>query len=80
MTLAEQIREAREARGWTHTQLGAAIGVGAQTVMSWEAGRRLPSTAPWLALCAVLGLDPRDFPSDPAVASGAISEPKEVGR
>lgn len=38
----EEIRRAREERGLTQAQLAAAIGVGARTVQSWEAGAVVP--------------------------------------
>lgn len=38
----EQIRAAREARGWTQYQLAKMLGVADRTVGSWERGESIP--------------------------------------
>lgn len=38
----DDIRQAREARGWTQQQLAAKVGVGQRTIGSWERGETVP--------------------------------------
>lgn len=38
----DEIRRAREARGWTQQQLAQAVGVGPRTVGNWERGATVP--------------------------------------
>lgn len=53
--LANFLREAREARGWTQAQLAEAIGVSRKTVNTVENGVFVPSTVVALKLAAALG-------------------------
>ena len=43
-TLANRLREAREARGWTQAELAARIGVSRKTINTVENGVFVPST------------------------------------
>lgn len=40
--IGERIRQARERRGWTQTELAAKVGVGYKTVSNWETGNTVP--------------------------------------
>lgn len=40
--LGRRIRAARERKGWTQQELGAAVGVGLRTVGNWERGASVP--------------------------------------
>jgi putative transcriptional regulator len=53
--LANRLREAREARGWTQAQLAEAIGVSRKTVNTVENGVFVPSTLIALKLATALG-------------------------
>jgi len=53
--LANRLREAREARGWTQAQLADAIGVSRKTVNTVENGIFVPSTLIALKLAQALG-------------------------
>ena len=53
--LANRLREAREAKGWTQAQLAEAIGVSRKTVNTVENGVFVPSTLIALKLAAALG-------------------------
>lgn len=61
MALPDRIKQAREARKLSPTDLGAAVGASAHAVLSWEAGRRKPSGTHQARLCRVLGLEPWMF-------------------
>lgn len=50
--LANRLREAREARGWTQADLAARIGVSRKTVNTVENGIFVPSTIIALKLAA----------------------------
>ncbi|TPQ18968.1 helix-turn-helix domain-containing protein [Streptomyces sporangiiformans] len=54
---AEEIRAAREARGWDQAELARLISVGQQTVSRWERGESSPSGERLRRLRAALGLD-----------------------
>jgi len=53
--LANRLREAREAKGWTQAQLAEAIGVSRKTVNTVENGVFVPSTLIALKLAAAMG-------------------------
>jgi putative transcriptional regulator len=53
--LANTLREAREARGWTQAELAGRIGVSRKTVNTVENGVFVPSTIIALKLAAALG-------------------------
>jgi putative transcriptional regulator len=53
--LANTVREAREAKGWTQAELAARIGVSRKTVNTVENGVFVPSTVVALKLAAALG-------------------------
>jgi len=42
MTLADAIRKARTAKGWTQVDLAEVIQAGRYTVQNWESGRCMP--------------------------------------
>lgn len=42
MTFATELKQARQAAGFTQQQVADLCGVGVQTVKSWEADRRSP--------------------------------------
>ena len=54
-SLANRIREAREAAGWTQAQLAERIGVSRKTVNTVENGVFIPSTVIALKLARALG-------------------------
>lgn len=53
--LANDLRAAREAKGWTQGQLAEAIGVSRKTINTVENGVFIPSTVIALKLAAVFG-------------------------
>ena len=53
--LANRLREAREAKGWTQAQLAERIGVSRKTVNTVENGVFTPSTVIALKLARALG-------------------------
>ena len=53
--LANALREAREARGWTQAELAARIGVSRKTINTVENAVFVPSTVIALKLAAALG-------------------------
>ena len=53
--LANAVRAAREAKGWTQAELAARIGVSRKTVNTVENGVFVPSTIIALKLAAALG-------------------------
>ncbi|MFY8194968.1 helix-turn-helix transcriptional regulator [Novosphingobium sp. B1] len=53
--LANELRAAREAKGWTQGQLAEAIGVSRKTINTVENGVFIPSTMIALKLAAALG-------------------------
>lgn len=53
--LANELRAAREAKGWTQGQLAEAIGVSRKTINTVENGVFIPSTVIALKLAAALG-------------------------
>jgi DNA-binding XRE family transcriptional regulator/DNA polymerase III delta prime subunit len=52
------LRQAREEKGWTQRRLAEEVGVGEQTVRSWERGDRTPSLKMRNRLCHVLEKSP----------------------
>jgi putative transcriptional regulator len=54
-SLANKVREAREAKGWTQGQLAERIGVSRKTVNTVENGVFVPSTVIALKLANALG-------------------------
>jgi putative transcriptional regulator len=53
--LANRLREAREAKGWTQAELALRIGVSRKTVNTVENGVFIPSTVIALKLAGALG-------------------------
>ncbi len=54
-TLANRVREAREAKGWTQAELATRIGVSRKTVNTVENNVFVPSTVIALKMASVLG-------------------------
>ncbi len=52
----ELLRQARQRRGWTQSDLGEKVGVTEQTVRSWEQGSRNPGPASRDRLCEIFGM------------------------
>ncbi|MEL0252756.1 MAG: helix-turn-helix transcriptional regulator [Novosphingobium sp.] len=59
--LANDLRAARETRGWTQGQLAEAIGVSRKTINTVENGVFIPSTVIALKLAAALGQPVEDL-------------------
>jgi transcriptional regulator with XRE-family HTH domain len=59
LDVASRIREARIAKGWTHDELAAAMGVNWRTVQRWQKGQ-LPRLGTLMKLADVLDV-PRSF-------------------
>ena len=57
----EVLRQARLERNWTQRHLAHELGVGKQTVQSWERGTRNPSLELRLRLCALLSKTPEQL-------------------
>jgi transcriptional regulator with XRE-family HTH domain len=58
-TMGERIRQLREARGLTQTQLGEATGVTKSAVSQWEGGATSNiKLQAFMVLCEVLNTDP----------------------
>jgi putative transcriptional regulator len=53
--LANRLRDAREAKGWTQAELATQIGMSRKTVNTVENGVFVPSTVVALKLAAALG-------------------------
>jgi transcriptional regulator with XRE-family HTH domain len=67
--VAQRIREARVAHGWTHDELARRMGVSWRTVQRWQKGK-LPRLGTLLRLADVLGV-PRSYlieDEDPAAS------------
>src|SRR5207247_2130550 len=63
---AGRLRELREAKGWTRTQLADAAGMAMDGVAHLELGRRKPTWDTVLALAKALGVDCTAFTQPPA--------------
>jgi ribosome-binding protein aMBF1 (putative translation factor) len=57
-TLAEAIRGARVARGWSRTKLAAELDTGERQVGRWETGATQPSMRQLVKLCRAVRLAP----------------------
>lgn len=57
LRVAEVIREARLAKGWTQTHADDRIGSG-RGVAQWEAARHLPQLALWACIVQALEISP----------------------
>lgn len=55
MTYSQQLRDARQARGWSRRQLAEAVGCKEYTVVNWERGA-VPHLATQRRLRAILGI------------------------
>lgn len=71
--LGQQIRRARERRGWTQQRLALEIGVGARTIGGWERGESVPMNRMG-KLEEVLGIGQRMEPNgaEPAADLAAV--------
>lgn len=56
-----RLREAREARLLSASQLAAVSGVSAYTIYGLELGKNMPSLYTAVALCEALGITPNDL-------------------
>jgi transcriptional regulator with XRE-family HTH domain len=66
MTLAQQIRSAREKRGWTQEQLAVHADVSRSTIQNLETGRRQPHRASLRRIADALGVAVADLsPAQP---------------
>ena len=73
MELREQLRRAREQRGWTQQQAGDRAGVSANMIYMYEAGQRNPSTLALKGLAALYGKSVEWFYGEqPAVSTDDI--------
>jgi transcriptional regulator with XRE-family HTH domain len=61
MSLAERIREARKAKGWSQHTLAKFFGIGNGVISLWESGRAIPDAAKIQRLASILGRDPTWF-------------------
>jgi putative transcriptional regulator len=59
--IANKLRKAREAKGWTQAELAAAIGVSRKTINTVENGVFIPSTLVALKLADALGARVEDL-------------------
>ena len=57
----ELLRQARQERGWTQRGLAEQLGVGEQTVRSWELGIRFPSLELRRRLCTTFSKTPEEL-------------------
>jgi transcriptional regulator with XRE-family HTH domain len=64
--IADNVRDARQARGWTQSQLAIVLGVESMAVSRWERGKVAPSAANLQALANTLERDPAWFYVDRA--------------
>lgn len=76
-TIGDAIRESREARGWSKTDLARRLGIGYQTVHRCEIGRNTPSTEQLQKLSEVLAVDLKSLV---ALATGAHTRTAEWSR
>src|SRR5262245_18780895 len=60
-----RLRELREERGLSRSELGELAGLAGRSVEGLEQGRVMPGWATVLALCEALGVDPRAFMTAP---------------
>lgn len=74
MTLAQQIRSAREKRGWTQEQLAVHADVSRSTVQNLENGRRQPHRASLRRIADALGVDVADLSSAQPMTLAEIAD------
>lgn len=58
---AKRLKEFREARGYTQTDVADALGVQKSTISKWELGQREASLATIKQLCRIYGVEPGYF-------------------
>ena len=58
--MAQTIRQARRARGWTQLQLATRLGVTPVTVYNWERGRYEPSATKLRQIARLFGVSMDD--------------------
>lgn len=63
---ARQIRQAREAKGWSQRELARQAAITGAFVCQIEAGKRKPGRAISAKLQALLGVPPESFDADEA--------------
>jgi transcriptional regulator with XRE-family HTH domain len=74
---AGRLRELREGKGWTQSQLADKAGLSEGGVRDLEQGRRKPSWETVLALASALGVSCDAFATQPAAEASA---PRKRGR
>jgi transcriptional regulator with XRE-family HTH domain len=57
MSLAERIRDARKAKGWSQHTLAKFFGIGNAVVSRWESGETIPANREIQRLASILGRD-----------------------
>ena len=58
---ARTLRRLREERGWTEDEVAQRLGVGADTVRSWEGGQAEPDQAALAGLASAFGVSQDAF-------------------
>jgi transcriptional regulator with XRE-family HTH domain len=67
VTVGQEIRRQREAKGWSQAKLGVLAGTGPSGISQIETGRRNPSAATLQRIAEALGVEVRDlFPLEQA--------------
>ena len=51
----DEIRQQREAIGWTQGQLAAVTGYGERSIQRWESGSRIPTVAVYQDVLSAMG-------------------------
>jgi transcriptional regulator with XRE-family HTH domain len=78
------LKELREVKGWSQTQLAEVAGISQQAIAHWELGDREPSATNLFALCRALGVSCERFaiegkpPAEPTPARPR-GRPKQGG-
>ena len=73
--MSDAIREAREAKGWSQSELARRLGVSSSTVQLWESNKTAPKRFRWPGITAELGLSLRDLALDGDATAFAAEEP-----
>ena len=76
----EFLRQARLERNWTQHHLADELGVGKQTVQSWERGTRIPSLELRGRLCALFSKTPEQLGLQPLGTSSEGHPAQKVAR
>lgn len=68
ISLGENLRRIREARGATQGALGTSVGVSTATISMWENGRRCPTYQHMAAICEFLDISMDTLQQSPGSA------------